>query len=76
MTSKFSPAVSTIGVLKRESGNTGRLTFVVLYQLLHGVKLGPGGDVVAPVVQLADLIVLDVVALVVVPVADGQREGT
>lgn len=52
------------------------VTCVVLHQLLHGVKLGPGGDVVAPVVEFADLIVLDVVPLVFVPVADGQREGT
>lgn len=53
-----------------------RVTCVVLHQLLHGVELRPGGDVVAPVVKFADLIVLDVVPLVVVPVADGQREGT
>lgn len=52
------------------------VTFVVLHQLLHRVELGPRGDVVAAVVQLADLIVLDVVSLVVVPVTDRQRVGT
>lgn len=51
----------------------GADTCVVLHQLLHRVKLGPGGDVVAAVVQLADLVMLDVVSLVVVPVTDGQR---
>lgn len=44
----------------------------MLHQLLHGVKLGPRGDVVATVVKFADLVMLDVVSLVVVPITDGQ----
>ena len=52
------------------------VTGVVLHQLLHGVELGAGGDVVAPVVQFADLIVLHVVPLCVVPVSDGQGVRT
>lgn len=47
----------------------------MLYQLLYSVKLRPRGDVVATVVELADLIMLDVVPFVVVPVTDGQRIG-
>lgn len=44
----------------------------MLHQLLHGVKLGPCGDVVATVVEFADLVMLDVVSFVVVPITDGQ----
>lgn len=47
----------------------------MLHQLLQGFKLGPSGDVVASAVQLANLVMLDVVALDVVPVLDGQRVG-
>lgn len=47
----------------------------MLHQLLQRLKLGPGGDVVASAVQLANLVMLDVVALDVVPVLDGQRVG-
>lgn len=43
----------------------------MLDQLLHRLKLGPGGDVIAAVVQLPDLIMLDVVALHFIPVPDG-----
>lgn len=52
------------------------LTDVMLDQLLHRLELGPGGDVVAAVVQLPDLIVLHVVAFRLVPVPDGQGVGT
>lgn len=51
-------------------------TCIVLHQLLYSVKLRPGGDVVASVVELADFIMLDVVPFVVVPVTDGQRVST
>lgn len=51
-------------------------TCVMLHQLLHGVKLGSCGDVIATVVQFADLIVLNVVSLVVVPVTNRQRVST
>lgn len=50
-------------------------TWVVLNQLLQRVKLSPGGDVVAATVQLADLIMLDVVSFHIVPVSYGQGEG-
>lgn len=53
-----------------------RPTCVVLDQLLQRLKLGPGGDIIATVVQLADLVVFDVVALHLIPVPDGQRVGT
>lgn len=52
------------------------LTRVVLYQLLQGLKLSPGGDVVTAAVQLTDLIMLHVVPLYVIPVSYGQGEGT
>lgn len=45
----------------------------MLHELLQRLKLSPGGDVVASVVQLADLIVFDVIALDVIPVLDGER---
>lgn len=48
----------------------------MLHQLLQRVELSPGGDVVAAAVQLADLIMLDVVALHIIPVPYGQGEGT
>ena len=51
-------------------------TWVVEHQLLQGLKLSPGGDVVASAVQLADLVMLDVISFHVVPVPDGQGEGT
>lgn len=51
-------------------------TCVVLHQLLQRLKLGPGGDIISAVVQLADLVVFDVVALHLIPVPDGQRVGT
>lgn len=51
-------------------------TYIVLDQLLDGVKLGAGGDVVAPVVQFPNLIVLHVVSLGLVPVPDGEGVGT
>lgn len=51
------------------------LTGIVLYKLLEGLKLGSGGDVVASIVQLANLIVFDVVSLDVIPVLDGERVG-
>lgn len=44
----------------------------MLHQLLHGVKLRACGDVVATVVEFADLIMLDVVSFVLVPITDGQ----
>lgn len=49
------------------------LTRVVLYQLLECLKLGPGGDVVASTIQLANLVVFDMVSLDVIPVLDGER---
>lgn len=52
------------------------LTYVMLDQLLDGLELGPRGDVITPVIQLPDLIVLHVVALRLVPVPDGQGVGT
>lgn len=48
----------------------------MLDQLLDCVKLGAGGDVVAPVVQFPNLIVLDVVSLGLVPIPDGEGVGT
>lgn len=48
----------------------------MLNELLQRLELSPGGDVVAAVVQLADLVMLDVVALHIVPVPYGQGEGT
>lgn len=45
----------------------------MLHQILHGIKLRPRGDVVATVVKFADLVMLDVVSFVVVPITDGQR---
>lgn len=51
-------------------------TCVMFHQLLHAVKLGPCGDVIATVVQFADLIVLNVVSLVVIPVTNRQRVST
>ena len=48
----------------------------MLHQLLQRVKLGPCSDVIAPAVQLADLVVFDVVALHLVPVPDGEGVGT
>lgn len=48
----------------------------MLDQLLDGVELGTGGDVVPPVVQLPNLIVLHVVALGLIPVPDGEGVGT
>lgn len=55
---------------------TGADTCIVLYQVLHSVKLRPRGDVVAAVVKFADLIMFDVVSFVVVPVAYRQRVST
>lgn len=49
-------------------------TGIVLHKLLECVKLGSGGDVVAAVVQLADLVVFDVVPLHLVPIPYGQGE--
>lgn len=40
-------------------------------ELLQGLKLGPGGDVVASVVKLTDLVVLHVIAFDVIPVLYG-----
>lgn len=48
------------------------LTRVVLHQLLKGLKLGPGGDVVAAIVQFANFIVLDVVSFDIIPVLNGE----
>lgn len=48
----------------------------MLDELLQRVKLGPRGDVVAAAVQLPDLVVLDVVALGLIPVSYGEGEGT
>ena len=47
----------------------------MLHQLLHGVKLGPRGDVVATGVQLADLVMLHMIASGLVPIPDGQGVG-
>lgn len=51
------------------------LTRVVLDQLLERLKLGPGGDIVAPIVQFAYLVVFNVVSLDIIPVLDGKRVG-
>lgn len=51
------------------------LTNVVLYQLLHRLELGPRGDVVATCVQLADLVMLHVIASGLVPIPNGQGVG-
>lgn len=51
-------------------------TCIVFDELLQRVELGPCGDVVATAVQLPDLVVLDVVALGLVPVSYGEGEGT
>lgn len=51
-------------------------TCVVFDELLQRVELGPRGDVVAAAVQLSDFVVLDVVALGLVPVSYGEGEGT
>lgn len=48
------------------------LTCVMLHQLLNGVKLCPRCDVITAIVQLPDLIVLDMFALGIIPVSDGQ----
>lgn len=48
----------------------------MLNELLQRLELSPGGDVVTAVVQLADLVMLDVVTLHIVPVPYGQGEGT
>lgn len=52
------------------------LTRVVLYELLKCLKLGPGGDVIASAVQLANLIVFDMVSLDVIPVLDREGVGS
>lgn len=48
----------------------------MLNQLLQRVKLSSSGDVVAATVQLAYLIMLDMVTFHIVPVPYGQGEGT
>lgn len=48
----------------------------MLDELLQRLELSPGGDVVTAVVQLADLVMLDVVTFHIVPVPYGQGEGT
>lgn len=52
------------------------LTHVVLHQLLHRVELNPRGDVVAACVQLANLVMLHMIASGLIPVPDGQGVGT
>lgn len=47
----------------------------MLHQLLEGLKLCSGGDVVASIVQFANFIVLDVVSFDIVPVLNGERVG-
>lgn len=56
-------------------GVSRALTRVVLHQLLEGLKLCSGGDVVASIVQFANFIVLDVVSFNIVPVLNGERVG-
>lgn len=48
----------------------------MFHQLLQRVELGPRGDVITAVVQLANLVVFDVVSLHLIPVPDRQRVGT
>ena len=45
----------------------------MLNELLKGIKLSSGGDVIPTAVQLTDLVMLHVVPLDLVPVSDGQR---
>lgn len=60
-----------------EQGSTALLyTCVVFDKLLQCVKLRPRGDVVTPVVKLADLVVFHVVPLGFVPVSYGERIST
>ena len=56
-------------------GMSRALTRVVLHQLLEGLKLCSGGDVVASIVQFANFIVLDVVSFDVIPVLNGEWVG-
>lgn len=51
----------------------GALTLIVGHQLLQGAEGGPRGDVEAPVVQGADLVVLHCVPVLGVVVPYGQR---
>lgn len=62
--------------IENECKKLSLYTWVVLNQLLQRVKLSPGGDVVTATIQLADLIMLDVVAFHIVPVSYGQGKGT
>lgn len=57
-------------------GHGEQLTHVVPHQVLHGFELGPRGDVVATHVQFPDLIMLYVILSLLVPITDGQGEGT
>lgn len=59
----------------RETGARA-LTRVVFDELLQGVELHPGGDVVAAAVQLADLVVFYVVSFGFLPVSDGEGIST
>lgn len=44
----------------------------MLYELLKGLKLRPGRDVVPAVVKLADFIMFDMVAFHIIPITDGK----
>lgn len=63
-------------VLNANESAAAARTRVVFDQLLQGVKLHPGGDVVAATVQLADLVVFDVVSFGFLPVSDGEGIST
>lgn len=63
-------------VLNAHGSAAAARTRVVFDQLLQGVELHAGGDVVAAAVQLADLVVFDVVAFGFLPVSDGEGIST
>lgn len=63
-------------IVAAAQGRGEQLTHVVPHQVLHGFELGPRGDVVTTHVQLPDLIMLHVILSLLVPITDGQGEGT
>lgn len=44
----------------------------MLNKLLEGLELGPRGDIVATIVQLADFIMFNMVPFQIIPVTDGK----
>lgn len=44
----------------------------MLYKLLEGFKLGPGGDIVSTIVKFANFIMFDMVSFHIIPIPDGK----